>query len=168
MMKKLLLTLVAFIAMVAVNAQQVSRQQALQKAQQFMPDKRFSEVRNFARGGNVSDREPYYIFNAEGKKGFVIVSGDDRTRPILGYAEQGNLEEDQMSDNMKWWLNNLARQIEAMGTSLKPAALMATNLAEIKPLILTEWAQGAPYNYMCPDENMLDKGVRATMQRNSV
>ena len=158
MMKKILLTLLAFIATVAMNAGQVSKQQALQKAQQFMPGKRFGEVRNFARGGNVSDREPFYIFNAEGKKGFVIVSGDDRTRPILGYAEQGNLEEDQMPDNMRWWLDNLARQIEAIGTSLTPASLMATNMAEIKPLIQTEWAQSAPYNYMCPDENMLDKG----------
>lgn len=32
MMKKILLTMVAFMAMVAVNAQQVSRQLALQKA----------------------------------------------------------------------------------------------------------------------------------------
>ena len=63
-----------------------------------------------------------------------------------------------MPDNMKWWLDNLARQIKAIGASLKPAALMATNLAEIKPLIQTEWGQSAPYNYMCPDENMLDKG----------
>ena len=158
MMKKILLTLVAFMAIVAVNAQQVSRQQALQKAQQFMPGKQFGEVRSFARKGNVSEREPFYIFNAEGKKGYVIVSGDDRTRPILGYAERGNLEEDNMPDNMKWWLNNLARQIEAIGTSLNPAVLMAANMAEIKPLIQTEWNQGAPYNYMCPDENMLDKG----------
>ena len=157
-MKKILLTLLAFMSTVAMNAGQVSKQQALQKAQQFMPGKRFGEVRNFARGGNVSDSEPYYVFNAEGKKGFVIVSGDDRTRPILGYAEQGNLEEDQMPDNMRWWLDNLARQIEAIGTSLTSAALMATNMAEIKPLIQTEWAQSAPYNYMCPDENMLDKG----------
>lgn len=157
-MKKILLTLVAFMAMVAVNAEQISKQQALRKAQQFMPGKQFGEVRNFARGGNVSDREPFYIFNAEGKKGFVIVSGDDRTRPILGYAERGNLEEDNMPDNMKWWLNSLARQIEALGTSLNPAVLMATNMAEINPLIQTEWGQSAPYNYMCPDENMYDKG----------
>ena len=64
-MKKILLTLLAFIATVAMNAGQVSKQQALQKAQQFMPGKRFGEVRNFARGGNVSDSQPYYIFNAE-------------------------------------------------------------------------------------------------------
>ena len=45
-MKKILLTLLAFMATVAVNAGQVSRHQALQKAQQFMPGKQFGEARS--------------------------------------------------------------------------------------------------------------------------
>ena len=54
-MKKILLTLVAFMATVAVNAGQVSKQQALQKAQQFMSGKRFCEDRSFARSDNHSE-----------------------------------------------------------------------------------------------------------------
>ena len=49
----------------AVNAQQVSRQQALQKAQQFMPGKQFGEAKSFARGEKSTDMEPFYIFNAK-------------------------------------------------------------------------------------------------------
>lgn len=157
-MKKVLLTLLTIMVTMAVNAEKVSKQEALQKAQQFMPDKQFRETKAFVRGDRDESNSPFYVFNVESDGGYVIVSGDDRTRPILGYAEQGNLEEDQMPENMKWWLDNLARQIKAIGTSLKPAALTATNLAEIKPLIQTEWGQGAPYNNMCPDENLLDKG----------
>ena len=115
-MKKILLTLVAFMAAISLNAEQVSRQQALQKALKFMPGKRLSEAGFIASRGNVSDSEPYYIFNAEGKKGYVIVSGDDRTRPILGYAEHGNLEENQMPDNMKWWLGQRCRFIQKKRT----------------------------------------------------
>ena len=159
-MKKILLTLVAFMAMVAVNAQQISRQQALQKAQRFMPGKQFGEVRNFARGGNVSDSEPFYIFNAEGKKGFVIVSGDDRTRPILGYSKTGNLDIDQLPENLKGWLDGYARQIEALGTSLKPAKKAKSRGADsweaIEPLIKTTWSQGRPYKLKCPDANGKD------------
>jgi len=159
-MKKLLFLLLAFMSTIAVNAEQVSRQQALQKAQLFMPGKQFGEARSFARTGSPVDKEPFYIFNAEGKNGFVIISGDDRTPSILGYAEQGSLEEDQMPDNMKWWLDNLARQIEALGTSLKPANVTSTRsgMTAIAPLIQTEWDQGAPYNYMCPDGDYRDKG----------
>ena len=159
-MKKLLLTLLSFMVTFAVNAERVSKKEALQKAQQFMPGRHFVESKSVAsaRAQTSGKADAFYVFNAENNGGYVIVSGDDRTRPILGYAERGNLEEDQMPDNMKWWLDNLARQIKAIGTSLKPAALTATNLAEIKPLIQTEWGQGAPYNNMCPDENLLDKG----------
>ena len=159
-MKKLLFLLLAFMSTIAVNAEQVSRQQALQKAQLFMPGKQFGEARSFARTGSPVDKEPFYIFNAEGKNGFVIISGDDRTPSILGYAEQGSLEEDRLPDNMKWWLDNLARQIEALGTSLKPANVTSTRsgMTAIAPLIQTEWDQGAPYNYMCPDGDYRDKG----------
>ena len=159
-MKKLLFLLLAFMSTIAVNAEQVSRQQALQKAQLFMPGKQFGEARSFARTGSPVDKEPFYIFNAEGKNGFVIISGDDRTPSILGYAEQGSLEEDRLPDNMKWWLDNLARQIEALGTSLKPANVTSTRsgMTAIAPLIQTEWNQGAPYNYMCPDGDYRDKG----------
>ena len=159
-MKKLLFLLLTIMLAVAVNAEQVSRQQALQKARQFMPGKQFGEAKSFARAGSLADKEPFYIFNAEGQKGFVIISGDDRTQPILGYAERGSLEEGQMPDNMKWWLDNLARQIEALGSSLKPAEVTSTRsgMTAIAPLIQTEWDQSAPYNYMCPDGNYLDKG----------
>ena len=92
-MKKLLFLLLAFMATVAMNAEQVSRQQALKKAQQFMPSKQFGQAKSFARGDSPTDMEPFYIFNAKGQKGFVIVSGDDRTEPILGYSDKGEISE---------------------------------------------------------------------------
>ena len=88
MMKKVLLTLLAFMVTVAMNAEQISKQQALQKAQQFMPGKQFGEARSFARSAGSSEREPFYVFNADGNQGFVIVSGDDRTTEILGYSNK--------------------------------------------------------------------------------
>ena len=74
-MKKILLLLLAFIAIVAVNAEPVSRQQALQKAKEFMPSKQFDEARSFVRTKSPMGKEPFYIFNAKDKKGYVIVSG---------------------------------------------------------------------------------------------
>ena len=159
-MKRILLLLLAFIAIVAVNAEPVSRQQALQKAKEFMPSKQFDEARSFVRTKSPMGKEPFYIFNAKDKKGYVIVSGDDRTRPILCYADNGNFDEDKIPDNMKWWLDNLASQIEALGTLLKPVAAPSnrSGMAAIDPLIQTAWDQGSPYNYMCPDGNYHDKG----------
>lgn len=159
-MKKILLTLLAFMATVAVNAEQVSKHQALQKAQQFMPGKQFGEGRSFARSGNLSEREPFYVFNAEGNQGFVIVSGDDRTTEILGYSTTGSLDLNQLPENLKGWLDGYARQIEALGTSTQPVQRAKTRGADswaaIAPIIQTQWNQYYPYNKMCPDKNGYD------------
>ena len=159
-MKKLLFTLLVVMVTAAVNAERVSKQDALQKAQVFMPGKQFGEARGFARSANPSEGEPFYVFNAEGNKGFVIVSGDDRTTEILGYSKTGQLDINQLPENLKGWLEGYARQIEALGTSAKPAEKAKTRGAAgrkaVDPLIQTQWDQYAPYNLMCPDGNLVD------------
>ena len=161
-MKKILLSLLAFMATVAVNAEQVSKHQALQKAQQFMPGKQFGEARNYARSGGSTAGEPFYVFNAEGNQGFVIVSGDDRTTEILGYSKTGSLDLNRLPENLKGWLDGYARQIEALGTSTQPVQRAKTRGADswaaIAPIIQTQWNQYYPYNKMCPDKNGYDWG----------
>ena len=159
-MTQLLFTLLVVMVTAAVNAERVSKQDALQKAQVFMPGKQFGEARGFARSANPSEGEPFYVFNAEGNKGFVIVSGDDRTTEILGYSKTGQLDINQLPENLKGWLEGYARQIEALGTSAKPAEKAKTRGAAgrkaVDPLIQTQWDQYAPYNLMCPDGNLVD------------
>lgn len=161
-MKKLLFLLLAIMATVAVNAQLVSRQQALEKAQKFMPGKQFVEGKSvISSRGDVSGRlDAFYVFNADNNGGFVIVSGDDRTTDILGYSKTGNLDMEQLPDNLKWWLESYARQIESLGTTLEPAqkakARGAGGWDAIEPMIKTQWNQYYPYNMMCPDYNGLD------------
>lgn len=155
-MKKLLFLLLAIMATVAVNAQLVSRQQALEKAQKFMPGKQFVEKSVISSRGDVSGRlDAFYVFNADNNGGFVIVSGDDRTTDILGYSKTGNLDMEQLPDNLKWWLESYARQIEALGTSLEPAQKAKARGSDgwdaIEPMIKTQWNQYYPYNMMCPD-----------------
>lgn len=152
-MKKLLFLLLTFALAVAVNAEQVSRQQALQKARQFMPGKQFGEAKSFARAGSPTDQEPFYIFNAEGKKGFVVVSGDDRTEPILGYSDRGEIPVENMPENLKYWLECYEVQMKSLDHDKVVGSRGITrgvNREPIAPLIQAHWDQGAPYNYMCP------------------
>lgn len=152
-MKKLLFLLLAFMATVAMNAEQVSRQQALQKAQQFMPGKQFGQAKSFARGDSPTDMEPFYIFNAKGQKGFVIVSGDDRTEPILGYSDKGEITEKNMPENLKYWLECYEIQMKSLDQAKAAGSRGTTRTASktaVAPLIQAHWDQGAPYNYMCP------------------
>jgi hypothetical protein len=172
-MKKLLLTLLAVMVTVAVNAERVSKQEALMKARQFMPDKQFGEAKVLARSGGVSEVEPFYIFNAENNGGFVIVSGDNRMKSILGYSEHGRFDLDKIPENVRWWLEQYkkAAAVSDGESSLSKTRKSATRGdAEIKddvePFITTTWGQGYPYNKQCPiinEQNCLTGCVATAM-----
>ena len=101
---------------------------------------------------NAASQAPYYVFNAEDNGGFVVVAGDDRMKDILGYAERGSLDQDNLPDNVKWLLDyyaQIANNLPADKSSA-PTATATDGKAELKPLVTTTWDQGAPYNAQCP------------------
>jgi hypothetical protein len=54
----------------------------------------------------------FYVFGGENNKGFVIVAGDDRVVPVLGYSDTNGFSTDDMPENLKWWLGEYAKQIQ--------------------------------------------------------
>ena len=159
-MRRLLLLLCGIFAYQALNAESVSKSEALKKAQSFMPGKHFVESQSVASIRGEASSEAFYVFNADNNGGFVIVSGDDRTTEILGYSKTGNLDMDRLPDDLKWWLDGYARQMESLGTSVVPVQKTITrgvdNWDPVSPMIQTKWSQDYPYNKMCPDKNGLD------------
>ena len=98
----------------------------------------------------------YYIFNAAAGNGFVIVSGDDATEQILGYATQGTYEEQEVPENVSSWLDYYQEAVEAVQRHSVKSVAEATSVeshAEVAPLLATNWNQGDPYNGKCPTYN---------------
>lgn len=52
-----------------------------------------------------------YMFNVSDDAGFIIVSGDDRTIPILAYSNEGKLDPTNIPDNLKYWLSTYKQGI---------------------------------------------------------
>lgn len=151
--------LIAFaIVCILANAQQITEQQALEKAQAFLKGKQFrssakTRSLNRARSKTV-DKESMYIFNVENKGGFVIVSGDERTEPILGYSTSGEIDYDNMPDNLRTWLEGYEAQIKAINENPKLAVRKTeSGKAAIAPMIQTKWGQGNPYCSLCPEDD---------------
>ena len=141
-----------------VYAKPVTEQQALQKAQNFLKDKRLQtkNVRRASKAGQQQStaQEDFYIFNVEDNGGFVIVSGDDRTEEILGYSDEGHIDIDNMPDNMRSWLEEVKSGISLLDNSEYKQRKKIVNIPKIiDPLIKTKWAQGEPYNWMCPKQD---------------
>lgn len=160
-MKKLLILLLTLVFTSATFADKVTEEQALQKAQKFFKDKRL-ESKNLSRSKKAKQQlsatqEDFYVFNVENKGGFVIISGDDRTPEVLGYADSGNIDMDNLPPNLKGWLEGYSKQIKALETAgdidskaLSRASSRAPKAA-IEPMISTKWGQDYPYNMNCPD-----------------
>lgn len=152
-MKVKILFLLLVVA-TTMEAKPVSRNEALQKARQFKPAKEFQEVTAFSRQKNLSENEPFYVFNAEDDGGFVIVSGDDRTAPILGYADHGTLQQENMPDNLRYWLKSYEEQIRLLDEGNATTVTMRrspTAMPAINPLIKTAWGQSSPYDNRTPE-----------------
>ena len=113
---------------------------------------------------SADNESDYYIFNVGTGDGFIIVAGEDRVRPVLGYSAEGEVDMEKMPENMKAWLEmyqeeiswavsqNVATPQEVQsewkaylnGSQLR----MGDKVSLSKPTAL--WSQSEPYNRMTP------------------
>ena len=112
-MKRILLIWTILATCLTMMAGNVTEQEALNIARQFLQGKLLQQQKQLRRAASAGDT-PFYVFNVEQQGGFVIVSADDRTVPILGYADNGNLEMDKLPENARYWLESYAAQIKAL------------------------------------------------------
>lgn len=111
-----------------------------------------------------------YVFNSE-NQGFVLVSAEDHARAILGYSDEGYFDENDIPDNMLFWLQMYAdemaqeitnhqamRLVAAQHNSTRLEALKRKQSADTYPTISpilgnTVWGQDTPFNNYCPSYN---------------
>lgn len=160
-MKRLYFLLLSLLFSASAQADKVSVAEALKKAQALMPGERFETQKYAVSTDSKTAQEPFYIFNKVDGTGFVLVSADNRTTPILGYSDNGSINLDKLPDNVRYWLDSYARQIEAIDKGVSAAKTTMTpktrsSLDNIAPMIQTTWNQDEPYSLMCPDVNGKD------------
>ena len=109
-----------------------------------------------------------YIFHLE-PAGFILVSADDASYPVLAYSFEGNYMENSQPENFSSWMKGYADQINfAIVHQTEPDSKtisawaqylsgsgdnpVSTNTSSVSPLLLSTWDQGSPYNYLCPED----------------
>ena len=152
------------------DAAPINRQAALQKAAAFLKEMNISQQlspvadsKKLAprRSGAVqyADADPYYVFNRGDGEGFIIISGDDQTEPVLGYCDKGSFDYTQAPDNMKALLAEYENQIVFLWEHPQAIAKAVEKHSKIPQLMTSTWNQGNPYNQNCPNYFGLGRSV---------
>ena len=177
---------------VATVAAPIQPQKAKQLAENFFnvsKSKKAMLKMSYQSQNNAStSTRPYYIINRGNNQGFVVISGDTRTRAVLAYADKGYLDEDLIESNhaMSGLFNDFVDQIEWAQQNLedKPSEsyqklARATRYHDVIPIIepLLEveksnrkirrkspisWGQIYPFDLYCPYFTTRDKRNRCT------
>jgi len=189
-MKKRLLLFVFSLLVVAVGySQQRSEADASKIAGSFLKEISGSKLKSGSPlPGNISlsykctnntslrsakENVYYYVFNIDADNGFIIVSGDERAKDVLGYSENGGFDIDNIPASFHYWLSCYQEELEQLAlqplndslTFFETANIDATRAAQsyassISPLLGNiKWDQGAPYNNLCPNDNTANISV---------
>ena len=166
------------IVCATVNAEPISRQQAQQKAAAFLKQQKpqaklattaITKAPRRVNGQIVSDHAYYYVFNTENNQGFVIASGDDVAIPILAYSDHGSFDEENIPDNMRFFLQGYEREIawaiehgyktysttESLTLGQSAGSILLPNRANlplkapknnVPYMVSSTWDQSSPYN----------------------
>lgn len=175
MKKNTILALVFSALSLTANAAPRTPEQAVEEARAYaleMPAFRQAKITHLSLSdfhsapmqrvrGAVLATPAYYIVNVGEEDGFVVVSGDDRFKTILGYATQGHVEQgDVLPDGLQYWLNFLSSEMDAAleagyegpaTSDIRKAPADEQYLQSVEPLITTQWNQKTPFNKLIPN-----------------
>ena len=112
-------------------------------------------------GMNKRGTADFYVFNREGGQGYVIVSGDDMTDPVLAYSDHGSFNLNDAPEALKIMLERYQLSLDMMRKNPQPtkAPSLTMNPNGVAPMFLNEygegphWHQFAPYNEYFPTYN---------------
>lgn len=108
-----------------------------------------------------TDVNRFYVFNREAGSGFVIVSADDRAREVLGYADSGSFDPENLPENLAAWLDTYRDALDNLPEQVRAKAAAESTLpSSVEPLLGgIAYGQTAPYNSLCPKYNIFSRCV---------
>ena len=164
-MKRTLLCILSLLMTIIIKAGDVTPEVAMKQAADFVKQRVANGSRRAPSASQLTMAKKVsglYVINIGKSEGFVIVSPDDRTDAILGYADSGNLNPDNMPENMKAWLQGYADEIAwAKRNNITASATTAQRAhravkTAIAPLVTARWNQNDPYNKLVNNSTYFD------------
>ncbi|MBO4773230.1 MAG: C10 family peptidase, partial [Bacteroidales bacterium] len=175
MIKKTNLTLLAILFSISCWAQQVDFNTAKTIATNYMHQMQENQSATVSASHTQLHNgvAAYYIFNFE-NGGFVMVSADEKTTPVLAYSTRNHFEFEMRNPALKQWMQGYEECIAERAATpqeadlavrqdwknLKEGKPMFTRKSgeEVAPLLTCNWNQDKYYNTCCPADDKVGNG----------
>ena len=169
-MRKYLLFILLFVGSVAYSSPR-SPEVASAIAQAWFAEQQVTKAPLYGKGVSVSSKHTatpalsytrmqkgaaspaVYVFNQEGA-GFVLISADDATREVLGFADHSTFDPANIPANVQFWLDRYTSEVSyAAQAGLAPSTATVATYTPVAPLCTAQWNQDSPFNNLCPEKN---------------
>lgn len=101
------------------------------------------------RAAATTTQQPYYVFNDDTGKGFVVVAGDDKMGEVLAYSHEASIDMANLNPEARYLFDTYRQVFEVLGKNkgLTTRAETATKTAnDVQPLLKSKWGQDYPYS----------------------
>ena len=168
MKKRVIVVLSVILLTFGAFAKEITEDVALRKASELMSNKQsnFTGMVNNTNLVRVSGDPLYYIINFI-PEGWVMVSAQDVSKPIIGYSTSGSYIKENQPESMRSWFKDIEDQIvDAVKNNSITHPEWRTNengnvmrikrspaSEPVEPLIKVKFNQSKPFNTYCPSDN---------------
>lgn len=142
----------AFLVSTASYARQLSPEEAFASVPaQMIPAATRGASSNLVYTQNSDGLNSAYIWAFGDNNGYLVTSADDVFPAVLGFADSGTFDPNNIPPAMEAWLAGYDYQLQyAIANGINANATRAQEHAAIAPLCSTKWGQDAPFSDLTP------------------
>ena len=149
LLKKGFLILTLLFSATANYADNVDFNAALRIARTYVNISKKAAKNLKTRAAATITQQPYYVFNDDTGKGFVVVAGDDKMGEVLAYSHEAFIDMANLNPEARYLFDSYRQVYEELGknkglTTRAETATKATD--DVQPLLKSKWGQDYPYS----------------------
>ena len=149
LLKRGFLVLTLLLSATANYADNVDFNAALRIARTYVNISKKAAKNLKTRAAATTTQQPYYVFNDDTGKGFVVVAGDDKMGEVLAYSHEASIDMANLNPEARYLFDTYRQVFEVLGknkglTTRAETATKATD--DVQPLLKSKWGQDYPYS----------------------
>ena len=149
LLRRSFLILSLLLSVTANYADNVDFNTALRIARTYVNVSKTAAQNVKTRAAATAIQQPYYVFNDDAGKGFVVIAGDDKMGKVLAYSKEASIDMANLNPEARYLFDSYRQVYEELSKhkTLTTRAGAATKTADtVQPLIKSKWGQDYPYS----------------------